>query len=98
MIWRKDLDPRVKAKIAKFMFAYGVGEGAEAERQRAILARIQTAPFKPADDTHLIPVREMEATSDLIQARNKGDAAGVTAAEKTLAELRSERAALAGAN
>src|SRR5678815_1004669 len=49
MIWRKDLDPALKKKIADFMFSYGVGDTPEAAGQRAVLARIQTLPFKPAD-------------------------------------------------
>lgn len=97
MVWRKDLDPALKKKIADFMFSYGVGDTPEAARQRAILERIQTLPFKAADDTHLLPVREMEATGELLQAKAKGDAAGVRKAEASLAEIRKERAALAPA-
>ena len=93
MIWRKDLDPRTKARIEKFMFSYGVGDTDEARRQRAILERIQTAPFKRADDSHLITVREMEATNQLIQARLKGDREAAAAAEKTLADLRAQHRA-----
>ena len=91
---RKDIDPETWAKIETFMFSYGVGEGPEAERQRKILAQMQTAPFKRADDSHLLPVREMEATGQLIQARTKGDAAAEQAAEASLAEIAKERAAL----
>lgn len=94
MVWRKDLDPALKKKIADFMFSYGVGDTPEAARQRAILERIQTLPFKAADASHLLPVREMEATSELLQAKNKGDAAAVAKAEAALAEIRKERAAL----
>jgi phosphonate transport system substrate-binding protein len=94
MIWRKDLDPALKKKIADFMFSYGVGDTPEAARQRAILERIQTLPFKAADDSHLLPVREMEATGALLQAKGKGDAAAVAKAEAALAEVRKERAAL----
>lgn len=93
MIWRKDLDPRTKARIEKFMFSYGVGDSEEAQRQRAVLERIQTAPFKRADDSHLITVREMEATNQLIQARLKGDDAAAAAAEKTLDNLRAQHRA-----
>src|SRR6185437_7678302 len=32
MVWRADLDPAVKAKIAKFIFSYGVGDSDEAKR------------------------------------------------------------------
>lgn len=93
MVRRKDLDPALKAKIDAFMFSYGTGEGPEAERQRKVLERIQTLPFKPADDTHLIPVREMEATGQLIQARTKGDAAAMTAAQAELDRIAQDRKA-----
>ncbi|WP_309092834.1 phosphate/phosphite/phosphonate ABC transporter substrate-binding protein [Phenylobacterium sp.] len=94
MVWRKDLDPALKKKIADFMFSYGVGDTPEAARQRAILERIQTLPFKAADDTHLLPVREMEATGELLQAKAKGDVAAVAKAEAALAAIRKERAAI----
>ena len=95
MIWRKDLDPATKAKISKFIFSYGVGAGPEAERQRAILNRIETGPFKHADDSHLLPVREMEATELLIEAKNKADPAEVAKAQANLDQVRSEQKALA---
>lgn len=94
IVWRKDLDPALRKKIADFMFSYGVGDDPEAVRQRAVLERIQTLPFKAADDTHLLTVREMEATGQLIQARAKGDAAAVEAAEAALRKVGEERAAL----
>lgn len=97
MIRRKDLDPAVKAKIDAFIFSYGTGEGPEAERQRKILERIQTRPFKRADNSHLLPVREMEASGQLIQARTKGDAAAIQAAEAELARIAAEKKALAAA-
>jgi phosphonate transport system substrate-binding protein len=93
LVWRKDLDPGLKKQIADFMFSYGVGDTPEAARQRAILARIQTLPFVRADDTHLLPVREMEATGQLLQAKARGDAASIAKAEAALARVRQERAA-----
>jgi phosphonate transport system substrate-binding protein len=98
MIWRKGLDPAIKRKVADFLFSYGVGDTPEAERQRAVLKRIQTLPFVPADETHLIPVREMEATRDLLEARKRGDAAAIGQAEAALAAVRRQRAALEGAS
>jgi len=94
MIWRKDLDPALKAKISKFFFSYGVGDTPQAKRQRAILARIQTGPFKVADDTHLLPVREMEATGMLVQARGKDDPAAIAQAQAMLDQVHKEQAAL----
>jgi phosphonate transport system substrate-binding protein len=93
IVWRKDLDPALKKKLAAFFFSYGVGKTPEAQRQRAILNQIQTLPFKRADNSHLIPVREMEATNELVEARNKNDAAAVARAEAALAQLKKERAA-----
>jgi phosphonate transport system substrate-binding protein len=97
LIWRKDLDPKLKARIADFLFTYGVGATPEAARQRAVLARIQTLPFKHADDSHLLPVREMEATEHLIEARKKGDPAGLAKAQAALDEIKKARAAHPGA-
>ena len=94
MIWRSDLDPAIKAKIARFIFSYGVGDSAEARRQRAILARIQTGPFKPADDTHLLPVRDMEATGLIVQAKVQKDAAALAQAQALLDQVHREQAAL----
>lgn len=92
MVWRKDLDPALKKKLSDFLFSYGVGNTPEAARQRAILEKIQTLPFRPADDSHLLPVREMEATGQLVEARNRNDAAAIARAEAALAEIRRERA------
>lgn len=94
LIWRKDLDPALRRKLAAFMFSYGVGDTPEAARQRAILEKIQTKPFVAADDSHLIPVREMEASEQLIEARNRRDAAAEAKAKAALAEIAGERAAL----
>ena len=93
MIWRADLDPAVKKKISEFIFSYGVGDTPEARRQRAILERIQTGPFKPADNTHLLPVREMEATGEVVQAKAKGDTAALATAQAKLDQVKTEMAA-----
>jgi phosphonate transport system substrate-binding protein len=83
----------VQAKVSRFNFSYGVGDTDEARRQRAILERIQTGPFKHADNSHLLPVREMEATGQLVAAKAKGDQAGVATAQASLVEIRKEEAA-----
>ena len=97
LVWRRDLDPALKKELADFLFSYGVGDTPEAARQRAILAQIQTRPFRHADNSHLLPVREMEATGLLIEARNRNDAAGVQKAQAALAEIAREKAALPAA-
>lgn len=95
LIWRKDLDPALRKQLADFIFGYGVGDTPEASRQRAVLEQIQTRPFTAADDTHLLPVREIEATGQLIDARNRKDAAAIAKAEAELAQVQKEKAALA---
>ena len=94
MVWRKDLDPALKAKIRDFIFSYGVGDTDEARRQRQVMRAIQTGPFKAADDTHLLPVREMEATAALIDARNRKDAAAEAKAKALMAQVKSEQSKL----
>ncbi|HEX5262653.1 MAG TPA: phosphate/phosphite/phosphonate ABC transporter substrate-binding protein [Phenylobacterium sp.] len=94
MIWRADLDPATKAKVADFIFSYGVGDTPEAARQRAVLERIQTGPFRHANNTHLLPVREMEATGQLVEAKAKGDQAAMEKAKASLAQIKAEAAAL----
>jgi phosphonate transport system substrate-binding protein len=95
MIWRADLDPGLKAKLAAFIFSYGVGDTPEAKRQRAILERIQTGPFKKADNSHLLPVREIEAIGQLVEAKAKGDAAGQARAQTALDEIKAAKVAAA---
>jgi phosphonate transport system substrate-binding protein len=93
LIVRKDLDPELREKLERFIFSYGVGDTPEAARQRAILERIQTLPFIPADDSHLLPVREMEATHLLLEAKRRGDPAAIAKAQSVLDAVRRERAA-----
>lgn len=95
LIIRKDLDPKLRKQITDFIFSYGVGDTPEAARQRQVLEQIQTKPFVAADASHLIPVREMEATQQLIEARNRKDAAAIQTAEASLAEIAKEKAAKA---
>jgi phosphonate transport system substrate-binding protein len=96
IIWRKDLDPQVKARLRKFFETYGQGPGPEAARQRALLSKVSIGGFKPADNSHLLPVREMEATEIYLVAKEDGDAAKIAAAQKVLAGIQAERKALAG--
>jgi len=94
MIWRADLDPAAKKKVSDFIFSYGVGDTPEAKRQRAILERIQTGAFKHADNTHLLPVREMEATGELVAAKSKADPKATADAQAKLDAVHKEMAAL----
>jgi phosphonate transport system substrate-binding protein len=96
IVWRQDLDPKIKAKLRQFFMAYGKGTSPEAARQREQLAKISIGGFKPADNTHLLPVREMEATEIFLLAKDDGDAAKIAAAQKALSQIQAERKAIAG--
>ena len=96
IVWRKDLDPQVKARLRKFFESYGQGSGPEAARQRALLSKVSIGGFKPADNNHLLPVREMEATEIYLVAKEEGNAAKIAAAQKVLTGIQAERKALAG--
>lgn len=91
IVLRADLDPALKEKIRSFFLTYGQGEGAEAERQRQVLASLNYSRFNAADDSYLNPVREMVADQQRIEALAKGDAAAAAAAERELQRLRSQR-------
>lgn len=96
IVWRKDLDPVTKEKLRQFFLTYAQGDTPEAEQQRGYLKKISIGGFKPADDSHLLVVREMEATEQLGLAREAGDKAKVEAAQKTLDGIKAERVAAEG--
>jgi len=94
IIWRKDLDPRVKEKLRQFFLTYGQGDSPEAGRARGYMAKVHVGGFKPADDNHLLPVREMEATQQWLEAKDSGDAAKIAKAKAALDNVRAQRIAL----
>jgi phosphonate transport system substrate-binding protein len=94
IIWRKDLDPAVKEKVRQFFLTYGQGSTPQAAQQRANMAKINIGGYKPADDSHLLPVREMEATRIWLEAKEGGDAAKIAAARQALDAITAQRVAL----
>jgi phosphonate transport system substrate-binding protein len=94
IIWRKDLDPTLKEKLRQFFLTYGQGDTPDAARQRGYLAKVKIGGFKPADDSHLLPVREMEATSKWLTAKQGGDPARIAAAKAALDAITAQRVAL----
>jgi phosphonate transport system substrate-binding protein len=94
IIWRKDLDPQEKQRIRQFFLDYGrQGDAAQQQRERAILASLSFGMFQPATNDHLLPVRVIEATSNLIQAQQRGNQTGIDAAQKALDDLRAQEEA-----
>ncbi len=83
-----ELDPVLKEKVRAFFLGYGQGQGVEADRQRQVLAGLEYSQFRAADDGYLDPIRIMVADQKLAEAKAKGDAAAVTAAEAELQTLR----------
>ena len=89
-VWRKDLDPAVKARLKSFVLGYAKTDPAE----KAILKNIYSyGGFRESNNDQLIPIRQLE----LFKARYKieGDA-NMAAADKTkaLAEVDAKLAAL----
>ncbi|GBF57776.1 phosphate-import ATP-binding protein PhnC [Candidatus Phycosocius bacilliformis] len=91
IIWRKDLDPVKKQKIRAFFLNYGrQGDKAQQDRERAILASLSFGLFQPANNDHLLPVRQMQATEDLMKAQQTGDVGKIDAAKKAFDAIQLE--------
>jgi len=94
LVWRKNLDPAKKEKVRQFFLTYGQGDTPEAKRQRANVEKLNIGGFVPADDTHLLVVREMEALQEFGLAKESGDAARIAKAQKELTDIRAQIAQL----
>ena len=70
LVWRKDLDPSVKAKIYTFLMGYGrLGSDGDLAHERQILANLIWSPFNPSSDRQLIPIRKLEASKALMKVK-----------------------------
>jgi phosphonate transport system substrate-binding protein len=81
IVTRRDLDPALKEKLRQFFLTYGVGTGPAADRQRQVLKGLAYGGFRPADNTYLDPVREMQAAQTLFEAKHSGDAKKIADAQ-----------------
>ncbi len=71
MVWRKDLPDEVKTKIRDFIFSYGVkGTPEEIAHARDVLKGLKYAPFEPADNTVLNPIRKTKLYAQKIKIEN----------------------------
>ncbi|MDB5810362.1 MAG: phnD 1 [Betaproteobacteria bacterium] len=67
LVWRKDLDPAVKAKIKDFVLSYGKTDPAE----KAVLKNIYNyTGFREASNAQLIPIRQLEYFKDRVKIEN----------------------------
>jgi phosphonate transport system substrate-binding protein len=90
-VWRKDLDPAVKAKLKTFVLGYAKTDPAE----KAILKNIYNyGGFRDSNNDQLIPIRQLELFRDRAKAASDEK---LSADEKTklLAEIDRKLAALA---
>jgi phosphonate transport system substrate-binding protein len=93
IVARKDLDPKVQAKLKAFFLNYGKASGAEGDHERAVLKGLDYAGFANAGADYLDPVREMDASQKLYDARKSGDAGKIAAAEKDYEAVEAQVAA-----
>lgn len=92
IVVRRDLDPALKEKIRQFFLTYGTGADAQADKERKVLEGLAYGGFKPADNSYLNPVREMEAAEAVAVARRSGDAAKVAKAQAEFDKVRADAA------
>jgi phosphonate transport system substrate-binding protein len=92
IVVRKDLDPALKEKIRQFFLTYGTGADAKAAKQREVLKGLAYGGFRPADNSYLNPVREMEAAEALAAARRSGDKGRIDKAQADFDKIRTETA------
>ena len=89
-VWRKDLDPVVKAKIKTFVLGYAKSDPAE----KAILKNIYSyGGFRESDNRQLVPIRQLE----LFRDRRKAEGDEKLSADekaKLIAEIDRKLAAL----
>jgi phosphonate transport system substrate-binding protein len=69
MLYRKDLDPAVQAKLRTFFLNYGKAAGPQGDQERKNLALLKYTRFDPADDSYLKPVIELKAVADAVTAQ-----------------------------
>ena len=94
LLWRKDLDPELKEKLRQFFITDARGDTPLAKRQLDDLTPLGVGGFEPADDSHLLQAREIEARVRWAQAQWSGDAARIEASRKALDAILAKRQAV----
>lgn len=66
IVWRKDLSEETKAKIKEFFLTYGTDQSkGDVEKEKAVLAGLEWAPFRESNDDQLLPIRVMELSKSI---------------------------------
>ena len=89
LVWRKDLDAGIKAKVKGFLLSYG-----KTDADKAVLKNIYNySGFKESSNEQLVPIRQLELFKDRTKVEND---AQYSADEKTklLADIDKKLAAL----
>ncbi len=67
LVWRKDLDPAIKAKLKDFILNYGKTDAAE----KAVLKNIYNyTGFRDSSNAQLIPIRQLENFKDRVKVES----------------------------
>ena len=91
MVWRKDLDPAVKAKIKDFVLNYAKTDA----REKAILKKIYNyGGFSESSNEQLMPIRQLELFKDRSKVESDAALDADDDARKQLAEIDRKLAAL----
>ncbi len=92
IVWRKNLSDEMRMKLKAFFLAYG-RLGPDVENEKAILAKLDWAPFRDSSNAQLYPIRQLQLFRDKtkLQADDRMDsnerAEKINAIEEKLATL-----------
>ncbi|WP_029086612.1 phosphate/phosphite/phosphonate ABC transporter substrate-binding protein [Brevundimonas aveniformis] len=87
IVARRDVDPATVERIRSFFLTYGQGDTPRAAEQRQVLEGLEYGGFQAADESYLDPIREMNASVALMEARRGGDAAAIARAQATYDQI-----------
>ncbi len=82
IVVRRDLAPAAIERVRSFFLTYG-----DSPEERAVLDELEYGGFQAADESYLDPVREMEASVALVEARRGGDQAAIARAQAAYDEI-----------
>ena len=83
LVWRKDIDPAVKAKIKDFVLNYGKSD----PREKEVLKNIYNySGFRESTNAQLIPIRQLEFYKDRVKIE-ADTAMNAEEKQKKLAEI-----------
>lgn len=90
LVWRKDLDAGVKAKLKGFLLAYG-----KSDADKAVLKNIYNySGFKESNNDQLVPIRQLELFKDRRKVENDEQYSAEEKAQR-IADIDKKLAALA---